>query len=209
VASRTARPTRSRAAKTDIGLLSWRRAFPRRIRVQGIVPTRPRPKMATTRLSGVTACTTPSCGSAASAACASRPPSRPASRAPTLRKNFPRIMGGCVVSAGAAPTSCMRGSVLSPGAATVVDLPEARMSEREGGGGSTRRLHYRASCESNDPRTEAQRSASTAKATRRRSRSAFHIFGRGERVDPLRSEPRVVQVLLAAAQFFYSYQSCL
>jgi hypothetical protein len=57
----------------------------------------------------------------------------------------------------------------------VVDLPEARMSGREGRGGSTRRLHYRASCASNDPKTEAQRSASTAKAIRRRSRSSFHI----------------------------------
>ncbi|HEX5962259.1 MAG TPA: hypothetical protein VFY42_00895, partial [Gemmatimonadales bacterium] len=53
----------------------------------------------------------------------------------------------------------MRGSLLSPGAATVVDLPEARMSDGRGRGGSTRRLHYRASCASNDPRTEAQRSA--------------------------------------------------
>ena len=54
-------------------------------------------------------------------------------------------------------------------AATVVDLPEARMSDGRGRGGSTRRFHYRALCASNDPRTEAQRSASTAKATRRRS----------------------------------------
>jgi hypothetical protein len=57
----------------------------------------------------------------------------------------------------------------------VVDLPEARMSGREGRGGSTRRLRYRASCASNDPKTEAQRSASTAKEIGRRSRSAFHI----------------------------------
>jgi hypothetical protein len=144
--------------------------------------------MATTATVSGDSCTTP-CGSAASAARASRPPSRPASRTPTHRKTSSRILRGCVVSAGAATTSYMRGSVLSPRAATVVDLPEACMSDREGRGGSIRRLHYRASCPSNDPRTEAQWSASTAKATRRRSRSAFRVPA--ELVDPLGSEPRV------------------
>src|SRR4029453_5823840 len=56
---------------------------------------------------------------------------------------------------------------------------KASMSERDGRGGSRRRLHYRASCASNDRRTEAQRSVSTAKATRRRSRSAFHVLTSG------------------------------
>ena len=75
----------------------------------------------------------------------------------------------------------IREGFLSPGAATVVDLPEAGMSEREGRGGSIRRLHFRASCASNDPKTEAQRSASTAEAIRRRSRSAFHVPAWGRR----------------------------
>ena len=69
---------------------------------------------------------------------------------------------------------CERFSPLTR-AATVVDLPEARIRTGGDAGGSTRRLHYRALCASNDPRTEAQRSASTAKATRRRSRSAFRV----------------------------------
>ena len=86
------------------------------------------------------------------------------------RKN----LRGSVVFAGAATTTYVRGSPLTR-AATVVDLPEARMSDWRGRGGSTRRLHYRALCASNDPRTEAQRSASTAKATKRRSRSAFRV----------------------------------
>jgi hypothetical protein len=47
--------------------------------------------------------------------------------------------------------------------------------------GSIRRLHFRASCASNDPKTETQRSASTAEAIRRRSRSAFHVPAWGRR----------------------------
>jgi hypothetical protein len=112
----------------------------------------------------------------------------------------------------------------------VVDLPEAGMSEREGRGGSIRRLHFRASCASNDPKTEAQRSASTAEEIRRRSRSAFHVpawgrrgaavcvdcegnkekvsqrlphSGMGELVDPIGSEASS-EVLLVVAQLSLS-----
>jgi hypothetical protein len=61
---------------------------------------------------------------------------------------------------------------------------EARRSE--GTRGQRPPAPLRASCASNDPRTEAQRSVSTAKATRRRFRSAFHIFRMGGLVDPAR-----------------------
>jgi hypothetical protein len=87
------------------------------------------------------------------------------------RRKFERF---CRISRSRNDYLCERFSPLTR-AATVVDLPEARMSDRRRRGGSTRRLHCRALCASNDPRTEAQRSASTAKATRRRSRSAFRV----------------------------------
>jgi hypothetical protein len=95
---------------------------------------------------------------------------------PHARRKFERF---CRISRSRNDYLCERFSPLTR-AATVVDLPEARMSDGRGRGGSTRRLHYRVLCASNDPRTEAQRSASTAKATRRRSRSAFHIPAWGD-----------------------------
>jgi hypothetical protein len=76
------------------------------------------------------------------------------------RRKFERF---CRISRRRDDYLCERFSPLAR-AATVVDLPDARMSDGRGRGGSTRRLHYRALCASNDPRTEAQRSASTAKA---------------------------------------------
>ena len=85
------------------------------------------------------------------------------------RRKFDKF---CRISRSRNDYLCERFSPLTR-AATVVDLLEAPHVGREGTRGQHPPARLSGLCASNDPRTEAQRSASTAKATRRRSRSAF------------------------------------